>query len=132
MLLSNKHRKAEAIILQGATVLAAKYLRRKQSSHGVRFGKAPRVRKRDTVESINICLGDNYFDRAYRMSYRSFWHLHDKLKDSIIQSVKDATISRKRARRQLQRYQRRGGGHKTPIQHSSPLHPMVKLQHPSG
>ncbi len=77
MLLSNKHRKAEAIILQGATVLAAKYLRRKQSSHGVRFGKPPSVRKRVTVESIYICIGDNYFDRAYRMSYRSFWRLHD-------------------------------------------------------
>jgi hypothetical protein len=43
------------------------------------------------------------------MSYLSFWRLHDKLKDSIIQSVKDATIFRKHARRQLQRYQRRGG-----------------------
>jgi hypothetical protein len=48
------------------------------------------------------------------MSYRSFWHLHDKLKDSIIQSVKDATISRKHARRQLQRYQRRGGAPRNP------------------
>jgi hypothetical protein len=48
------------------------------------------------------------------MSYRSFWRLHDKLKDSIIQSVKDATISRKHARRQLQRYQRRGGAPRNP------------------
>jgi hypothetical protein len=45
MLLSNKHRNAEAIILQGATVLASKYLPQKQSSRGVRFGKTPRVRK---------------------------------------------------------------------------------------
>ncbi|KAL3789801.1 hypothetical protein ACHAWO_000272 [Cyclotella atomus] len=109
MLLSNKHRiKAEAIILQGATVLAAKYLCQKQSSHGVRFAN-PCVRKQVTVESIYIRLGDNYFDRAYQMSYRSFWRLHDKLKDTIIQSVKDATISRKRTIRQLQRYQNRGG-----------------------
>ena len=117
MLLSKKHRKAEAIILQCALVFAVKYLRKKKPpSHGTRFGKPARVRKRVSVEDIYTCLGDNYFSRAYRMSYCSFRCLHNRLKDNIGKSIKDAAILRKRARRQQQRwYRRRGAGNKYPI-----------------
>ncbi len=48
-----------------------------------RKGKSPRQRTRRTVEDIYKCLGDTYFRRAYRMSYESFWVLHEKLQARI-------------------------------------------------
>ncbi len=40
-------------------------------------------RSRRSVREAYLCLGENYFHRAYRMSYETFWVLHNKLKDSI-------------------------------------------------
>ena len=36
-----------------------------------------------SVKGVYLCLGINYFHQAYRMSFKSFWVLHNKLKGSI-------------------------------------------------
>ena len=48
-----------------------------------------RKRKRRTVEEVYECLGQNYFRRAYRMSYDAFRKLHNKLRPGILQSIED-------------------------------------------
>ena len=48
-----------------------------------RLGKSPRFRIRRTVDDIYQCLGPIYFRRAYRMSYESFWQLHDLLSPAM-------------------------------------------------
>ena len=45
------------------------------------------VRYRRTVFDMHRCAGPDGFRRAYRMSYESFWILHDKLEDGIHSAV---------------------------------------------
>jgi hypothetical protein len=68
----------ESLIVVAAATYAAKYFSGKHRK-GSRLGKQTKQRERRTVEQIYQCLGDIYFRRAYRMSWRSFWTLHDKL-----------------------------------------------------
>ena len=51
-----------------------------------------------SVEDIYGCLGERYFQRAYRISYESFWLLHRKLSTRIAKAVDDS-----------RRYKRKGG-----------------------
>ena len=44
-----------------------------------RAGRIARQRKRQSVHSVYMSLGDTYFRRAYRMSYDSFRRLHKLL-----------------------------------------------------
>ena len=56
-----------------------------------------RRRARRDVLQIYDCLGPVYFRRAYRMDYRTFWVLHDKLQKNI---VKYRNILRRRSTRE--------------------------------
>jgi len=48
-----------------------------------RYGRKARQRQRRSVSEIYIGLGPDYFRRAYRMHYSSFWKLHDELEERI-------------------------------------------------
>ena len=69
-------RKEPVIVTITTAAFAAQYFCPKRSRQGTRIGAAHCNQSRRTVEDIWICLGDYYFRRPYRMSYRSFWHLH--------------------------------------------------------
>jgi hypothetical protein len=75
-----------ASIVQAAALASSKYF---YSQSGVRrraatrLGKSARKRVRRSVAKIYHCLGPIYFCRAYRMSYDSFWRLHNLLEVRI-------------------------------------------------
>jgi hypothetical protein len=48
-----------------------------------RRGRKARRRIRSSVAEVYECMGPTLFRRYYRMTYKSFWILHDKLGDSI-------------------------------------------------
>lgn len=106
MLVGNHLRQAEVLVAQSAAG-AAFYFCRERKQRGARYGSATRPQVRRSVRDIYLCLGDQYFRRAYRMSYQSFCKLHEELKDGIKKAHKVALERRKKQRRALQR-QRRG------------------------
>jgi hypothetical protein len=53
----------------------------------VHKGKRARTRIRRSIREIYEPLGPQYFRRAYRMTYESFWKLHDLLSDGIATAV---------------------------------------------
>lgn len=57
------------------------------SRGGSRRGKKTRPRERRTVNQIYKALGPIYFKRAYRMSYASFWKLHDSLLPYLVKAT---------------------------------------------
>ena len=103
-----------------AVTYAAKYFSGKRRK-GSRRGKQTKQRERRTVEQIYQCLGDIYFRRAYRMSWRSFWTLHDKLCGPIEEAVVEAAKIRKKARRREK--QKRGVGRSNYLNPSPPPPP---------
>jgi len=48
-----------------------------------RRGRKARKRIRSSVAEVYECMGPTLFRRYYRMTYESFWILHDKLGESI-------------------------------------------------
>ena len=62
------------------------YIKAKMVARG-KGRPAARIRKRRSVKEIYNCLGPTYFRRAYRMSYQSFWILHSKLKQGILDAI---------------------------------------------
>jgi hypothetical protein len=64
-----------------------------QRGHGarqrsrVRKGKIARIQIRRSIPEIYESLGPQYFRRAYRMTYESFWKLHDLLSEGITTAV---------------------------------------------
>ena len=72
---------------------------RSEKTRGTRYGAATRPRQRRTVQEIRLCLGAKYFQRAYRMSYESFWKLHEQLKDGIEEAHKKQLEKMRRQRR---------------------------------
>ena len=76
-----------AYIIQAAALASADHFysqsagRKKRAA--TRRGKSARVRVRRSVVEIYHCLGPIYFCRAYRMTFTSFWHLHDSLEAKI-------------------------------------------------
>jgi DDE superfamily endonuclease len=54
--------------------------------------RRPRPRIRRSVSDVFNCLGPHYFRRAYRMSYESFWKLHEELKEGIEKAHKAHNI----------------------------------------
>ena len=89
-----------AIIVQAAAFAAAKILHKEEepSSVSSRAGRIAVGRVRRSVHEVYRCLGSSYFQRAYRMSYESFWNLHTKLATRI-----------NRARLAMRRYVPKGG-----------------------
>ena len=68
-----------------AAACAASYLLQQQAKPQKK-SRAGRVAIRSaqrSVREIYSTLGANYFRRAYRMSYKSFWQLHSKLATRI-------------------------------------------------
>jgi hypothetical protein len=54
-----------------------------RSSRWSRHGRKARPRKRLSVEDQYLAMGPQYFRRAYRMEYDSFWKLHELLEEGI-------------------------------------------------
>lgn len=76
-----------AYIIQAAAVAAAVCFESQgRKKAATRRGKSARKRVRNSVANIHSCLGPIYFRRAYRMSYASFWRLHDQL-ETLIEDV---------------------------------------------
>jgi len=90
---------ASAIIVQAVAFAAAEILYKEESSVSSRAGRIAEGRVPRSVHEVYRCLGDSYFQRAYRMSYESFWKLHTKLATRI-----------NRARLAMRRYVPKGGG----------------------
>ena len=67
-----------------------------------RAGRRAFPRARRTVQEVFGMLGENYFWRAYRMPYESFWELHSILATRITAARLKADI--------CQRVGRLGGG----------------------
>jgi hypothetical protein len=93
MYVSESKRDRYSLIIKAAA-LAARYRKVKQN----RLRGSARKRARRTVEEVYECLGPLYFRRAYRMSYASFWKLHNKVAPKIIEAFQ-----------QYRRYRRKGG-----------------------
>jgi hypothetical protein len=74
-----------AYIIQAAALASAEHFYSQNGGKraATRRGKSARKRVRRSVEEIYHCLGPIYFRRAYRMSYDSFWRLHDLLEVKI-------------------------------------------------
>jgi hypothetical protein len=73
--------------LLAATAAAAAMLYLKEQRRN-RGGRPPaRLRQRRTVKDVYKCLGKHYFRRAYRMSIGSFWILHSKIRQGIIDAI---------------------------------------------
>ena len=87
-----------AIIVQAAAFTAAKILHKEESSVSSRAVRIAVVRVQHSVHDVYCCLGGSYFQRAYCMSYESFWNLHTKLVTRI-----------NRVRLAMRRYVPKGG-----------------------
>jgi hypothetical protein len=72
-----------AIIVQVAAFAAAKILHKKKSSVSSRADRIAVGRVWHSVHEVYCCLGNSYFQCAYRMSYESFWNLHTKIATRI-------------------------------------------------
>jgi hypothetical protein len=57
--------------------------------------RRPRRRIRRSVSNVFNCLGPHYFWQAYRMSFESFWILHEALKNGIQVAYKEHRIRMK-------------------------------------
>jgi hypothetical protein len=90
MFVSRYHHNTEVLAAQGAAAAVMHFIRPRNSKRGSRYGSAAHPRRRLRVEEIHQCLGANYFKRAYRMSYKSFWRLHDELKDGIMEAYEQS------------------------------------------
>ena len=88
-----------AITVQAAAFKAPKILHKEESPLSSRAGRIAIGRVWQSVHDVYCCLVNSYFQRAYRMSYTSFWSLHTKLATRI-----------NRARLALHRYVAHGGG----------------------
>ncbi len=67
---------ASAKFVQAVAIAAAEILHKEESSVSSRAGRISVGRVRRSVYEVYRCLGDSYFQRAYRMSYETFWNLH--------------------------------------------------------
>jgi hypothetical protein len=93
MLLSNSKLKAQTLIVFAMAAQTAEHFTCKRSRDGSRLNKPTRHRERRSVRDVYMCLGSQYFRRAYRMSYKSFWELYLQLKHEIEATFKEAPKS---------------------------------------
>ncbi|KAL3772660.1 hypothetical protein ACHAW5_008610 [Stephanodiscus triporus] len=105
-----------------AAACAASYL---LQQHGKpqkksRAGRVAIRRARRSVRAIYSTLGADYFRRAYRMSYESFWRLHLKLATRI-------NSARLAARRYVLKGGRKGGRFKSPPIRNGRISTSVRL-----
>ena len=61
-----------AMIVQAVAFTAAEISRKEESSVSSRAGRIAVGRVWRSVHEVYRCLGDSYFQHAYRMSYESF------------------------------------------------------------
>lgn len=85
-----------------------------------RYGRVARRRERRSVSAIYIGLGPDYFRRAYRMSYSSFWKLHDMLEEGIEQARLEHRGYEKKGGRE-------GGSYLPPPVRNGHVHSSVRL-----
>ena len=105
-----------------AAACAASYLLQ-QSGKPQKESHAGRVairRVRRSVREIYSVLGADYFRRAYRMSYESFWQLHSKLATRI-------NAARLTARRYVPKGRRKGGRYRSPPIRNGRISTSVRL-----
>lgn len=110
MLLSRFHLHAEVLAAQAAAAAAIHFARGRSCESGSRKGSTTQQRQRRTVKEVYTCLGSKYFQRAYRMSYKSFLSLHQQLKDGIEEAHREHVEKMKRQRRAALRRRRVGSG----------------------
>ena len=105
MLTKSSTMRSQHIAAHAAACLAAGYLLHSQRyvCH-LRRCHCPRIRR--SVQDIYLSLGERYFRRAFRMSYPSFWCLHERLKDHIKDGVQ-AVRMRRRIHRRINKTMRR-------------------------
>lgn len=79
----NGHLASYSFIVKAAAAAALCHYQERRRGPA-RSGKSARSRTRRHVQEIYNDLGPIYFCRAYRMTYTSFWRLHEKLSPTII------------------------------------------------
>ena len=99
MSLPRYRRSADVVASNVAAAVAIYFYGQTDRKRGSRYRAPPQQRHRRTVQEIHDCLGARYFQRAYRMSYESFWKLHDKLKEGISLAHKQYLEKMKRQKR---------------------------------
>ncbi|KAL3783157.1 hypothetical protein HJC23_001507 [Cyclotella cryptica] len=100
MLVCRYRRNAEVFAVHAASAAAMHFISGKNAiKRGSWYGAPTNTRRRRTIQEIYMCLGAKYFQRAYRMSYESFWKLHEKLKEGIVLAHKQYLEKMRRQRR---------------------------------
>ncbi|KAL3786233.1 hypothetical protein HJC23_002484 [Cyclotella cryptica] len=100
MLVCRYRRNAEVFAAHATSAAAMHFISGKNAiKRGSRYGAPTNTRRRRTIQEIYMCLGAKYFQRAYRMSYESFWKLHEKLKEGIVLAHKQYLEKMRRQRR---------------------------------
>lgn len=100
---------------------------------GSRAGKKTRPRKRRTVTEIYNCLGPIYFRRSYRMTFETFWHLHDTLQSGIkhqaeqFAKVRNEKRKKERAADTTSTKKSRRNTFATKYFHNGPIHTTTRL-----
>jgi hypothetical protein len=93
---------AQAAAAAATTVVLGIETNRRRRRNRCRRQESPYAgaisRERRSVFDVYQGLGDLYFRRAYRMSYTSFLRLHEKLRDSILTSVRVLNSTKKDCR----------------------------------
>ena len=105
-----------------ATAFAASYLLQQggKPQKKSRKGRVSIRRARRSVREMYNILGADYFRRAYRMSYESFWRLHSMLATRI-------NTARITARRYVPKGGRKGGRYKSPPIRNGRISTSVRL-----
>ena len=111
-----------ALIVQAAGCAAVWTLEdeKEDADASSRAGRIARQRKRQSVHSVYMSLGDTYFRRAYRMSYDSFRRLHKLLATGI-------NSARLKMRRYIPKGGRKGGKFKPPPIRNGRISTSVRL-----
>jgi len=89
-----RYSKAATLLASAAAVVAAVAVIIEEEENAAAEEEPPLKKRRTAirrfrrgVEDIFRCSGEENFRRAYRMTYESFWILHDKLEYRIRSAV---------------------------------------------
>jgi hypothetical protein len=116
------HDDACALIVHAAGCATAWILEDEEAEANAlsRAGRIARPWQRHLVHEVYMSLGDFYFRRAYRMSYKSFQHLHKLLATGI-------NCARLKLRQYIVKEGRKGGKFKLPPIRNGPILTSVRL-----
>ena len=81
------YKKQALLLVTQATITAAIVTATTNKTYSTRKGKKTVFRRRRTIHDVFLCLGHNYFQRAYRMSYSTFGQLLRVLSSKIRHAV---------------------------------------------